>query len=52
LALSARTEALVAPAPSASRALSLPTLKDRGSVKAMQMTINDRLEHSMAEPFR
>jgi hypothetical protein len=47
LAVCARAKVLVAP--SASRALSLPILKDRGAAKSTPMTANDRLVHFMAQ---
>jgi hypothetical protein len=45
LLLSGLCGAKVLVAPSASRALSLPILMDRGTAKTMQMTVNDRLVH-------
>ena len=51
LAVCARAKVIVAS--SASRALSLPILKDRGTAKTTQRTVNDRLVHFMDQlPFR
>jgi hypothetical protein len=47
LAVCARAKVLLAS--SVSRALSLPILKDRGTAKTMQMTVNDCLVHFMAQ---
>jgi hypothetical protein len=47
--LAVRAAAKAPEARSASRALSLPTLKDRGTAKSTPMTANERLVHFMAQ---